>query len=222
MNILNRRVRVRPERLSAAFALGVVGLAVFGLAVHTTAGQVVDQALMARASTSSASGFSAIFVGAIVPFTLVGGVLVALLVVMGEQPLRLAGRVALVTFGPIVTAWWLKRALNRPSLDGLVMHNSFPSGTLTAVAAVACTAVLATPRRWRPVAAVNAALVTTGTAVTVVVLRWHRPSDALGALLIVGCFTLIASAFTTTDAPVGGGDGLARLSDPRAERLVAR
>lgn len=220
MNILNRRVRVRPQRLSAAFALGVAGLLVFGLAVRTTGGQVVDQALMVRASASSASGFSAVFVGMIVPFLLVGGVLVVLLVMMEEQPVRLAARVAVVTCGPIVTAWWLKRSLDRPSLDGLVMHNSFPSGTLTAVAAVGCTAVLVTPRRWRPVVLVNTALLTMGTAVTVVVLRWHRPSDALGALLIVGCFTLIASAVTTTDASDSAPEPLSPLSDPRQERLT--
>lgn len=220
MNIFNRRVRVRPQRLSAAFALGVAALLVFGLAVRTTGGQVADQALMVRASTSSAFGFSAVFVGMIVPFLLVGGVLVVLLVMMEEQPVRLAARVAVVTGGPIVTAWWLKRSLDRPSLDGLVMHNSFPSGTLTVVAAVGCTAVLVTPRRWRPVVLVNTALLTMGTAVTVVVLRWHRPSDALGALLIVGCFTLIASAVTTTDASDSVPEPLGPLADPRQERLT--
>ena len=45
------------------------------------------------------------------------------------------------------------------------------------------------------VVAVNGALITIGTAISVVVLQWHRPSDVIGALLLVGCYTLAVSAF---------------------------
>ncbi len=100
-----------------------------------------------------------------------------------------------MTLGPITTAWVLKQSLDRPDLNGLVMHNSFPSGTLTAIAALVCAIVIVTPSRWRAVVAVNGALITIGTAISVVVLQWHRPSDVIGALLLVGCYTLAVSAF---------------------------
>ncbi len=66
---------------------------------------------------------------------------------------------------------------------------------MTAIAALVCAIVIVTPSRWRAVVAVNGALITIGTAISVVVLQWHRPSDVIGALLLVGCYTLAVSAF---------------------------
>jgi membrane-associated phospholipid phosphatase len=174
----------------------ILGVIEFEVAVNTTGGQIVDQQLMVGAATSGElRAFSTEFIGLVTPILLVGGVLMVLMITLRNNPIALALRVAVVTLGPITTAWVLKQSLDRPNLNGLVMHNSFPSGTLTAIAALVCAIVLATPARWRVLVAVNGALITIGTAISVVVLQWHRPSDVLGALLLVGCYTLAVSAF---------------------------
>lgn len=209
--------RVKPARLCAALALLILGVIEFEVAVNTAGGQIVDQQLMVGAATSDVLGvFCTEFIGLVTPILIVGGVLVVLMITLRNNPIALALRVVVVTLGPVTTAWVLKQSLDRPDLDGLVMHNSFPSGTLTAITALACAMAVVTPARWRTVVAVNGALITIGTAISVVVLQWHRPSDVLGALLLVGCYTLAVSAFplntTTARHAVLANSGNERLS----------
>jgi membrane-associated phospholipid phosphatase len=69
---------------------------------------------------------------------------------------------------------------------------SYPSGTVTAVAALAAGAVLVAPRIARAVAAVLAAALVVGICAAVVVLRWHYPTDALGGACVgVGAVFLL-------------------------------
>lgn len=214
--IHNSRVHIEPGPLIGAATLLAGALALYALAVRTRPGQIVDQALMVRASYSSARVFASDFAALTSPYLMAGGPLLALLVVFGGRPMTLGARVVFMTLGPIATSWVLKRTLDRPPMVEQSTHNSFPSGTLTAVAAIACAIVVVVPRRWRPVAITCGALMTLGTAVMVVALRWHRPSDALAALLIVGAFALLGAALTTDRRQ----DGHAQLADPRGERLV--
>ncbi|PTR44533.1 PAP2 superfamily protein [Rhodococcus sp. OK611] len=209
--------RIKPARLVAALALLILGVIGFGLAVNTGGGQIVDQQLMvdAAAFSEDLGVFSAEFVGLVTPILIVGGVLVVLMITLRNNPIALTLRVVVVTLGPITTAWVLKQSLDRPDLNGLVMHNSFPSGTLTAITALACAIVLVTPNRWRAVVAINGALLTIGTAISVVVRQWHRPSDVIGALLLVGCYTLAVSAFPLNTAAARHSI----LADPGNERL---
>jgi len=61
---------------------------------------------------------------------------------------------------------------------------SYPSGTVTAVAALAAGILLVAPRLAKPaVAALGGALVA-AVCVAVVVLRWHYPTDALGGVCV--------------------------------------
>jgi len=61
---------------------------------------------------------------------------------------------------------------------------SYPSGTVTAVAALATGVLLVAPRLAKPaVAALGGALVA-AVCVAVVVLRWHYPTDALGGVCV--------------------------------------
>ncbi|MGF0309669.1 MULTISPECIES: hypothetical protein [Nocardiaceae] len=202
--------RVEPRRLVAALALLNLGVLVYYLGVLTTAGQTVDQELMVSAETLSGDlvDVCAEFVDLVAPVSAAGAVLVAFLIMFSGNRIALTLRVGIMTLGPIATAWILKYSLDRPNLDGLVQHNSFPSGTLTCVTAVVCAVYFATACPWRIVVAINGTLLVLGTAVSVVVLKWHRPSDALGALLLVGCYALAVSAF-----PI-------RISDPRHSTLA--
>lgn len=69
---------------------------------------------------------------------------------------------------------------------------SYPSGTVTAVAALATGAFLVAPRMTRPAVAVLGAVIVAAVCVAVVVLRWHYPTDALGGAC-VGVGAVLAS-----------------------------
>lgn len=69
--------------------------------------------------------------------------------------------------------------------------NSYPSGTVTAVAALAALAVLVVPGWWRLGAAIVAAAAVVATSAAVVALRWHFPTDTLGGAC-VGVGTVLA------------------------------
>ncbi|WP_424807799.1 phosphatase PAP2 family protein [Rhodococcus sp. 27YEA15] len=89
--------------------------------------------------------------------------------------------------------------LDRPAFGGVLVHNSFPSGTATAVAALATALWLAAPGRWRTAVAMFGSLIVIGTSIPVIALKWHRPSEVIGALTLVACFALAASAFSPSD-----------------------
>lgn len=79
---------------------------------------------------------------------------------------------------------------------------SFPSGTVTAVAAMATVLVLATPDRWRSVAGTIGGTVTLLTGTAVVALGWHFPTDAfagvqlgVGVVLLTDCATRWSSSW---------------------------
>jgi membrane-associated phospholipid phosphatase len=61
---------------------------------------------------------------------------------------------------------------------------SYPSGTVTAVSALAAGALLVAPRMAKPALAVLAGAVVAAVCVAVVVLRWHYPTDALGGVCV--------------------------------------
>ncbi len=69
---------------------------------------------------------------------------------------------------------------------------SYPSGTVTAVAALATALTLVTPGKTRVPVALLSLLAVIGTSIAVVVLRWHYPTDALGGVAVgVGSVLLV-------------------------------
>jgi membrane-associated phospholipid phosphatase len=61
---------------------------------------------------------------------------------------------------------------------------SYPSGTVTAVAALAAVAFLVVPWFAKPLVAVAGGVVVVAVCAAVVVLRWHYPTDALGGVCV--------------------------------------
>jgi len=61
---------------------------------------------------------------------------------------------------------------------------SYPSGTVTAVAALAAAAFVIVPRYARPIVAVVGGVVVAAACAAVVVLRWHYPTDAFGGVCV--------------------------------------
>jgi len=111
---------------------------------------------------------------------------------------------AVAPLGAVLIVDQVAKPLIGRQIDGVV--GSYPSGTVTAVSALAAAAVLVSPRVFRAVTAVLAAALVVGICAAVVVLRWHYPTDALGG----ACVGIGAVLFL---------DGLAHLPWVMGEQL---
>ena len=81
--------------------------------------------------------------------------------------------------------------LDRPALVS-IGDNTFPSGHMTAFAAVTFAMLLVVPARIRTGVAVVGVLVLSVVGTLLLRLGWHRPSDVLGAILLVTCVSALA------------------------------
>jgi membrane-associated phospholipid phosphatase len=102
-----------------------------------------------------------------------------------RRRIDLAVGAAVLVLGANLTTQLLKTRLARPDLDGFPAPNSFPSGHTSAAAAVAFALVLVFPAAIRGMVALAGAAYVAVIAVATVWAEWHRPSDAVAALLIV-------------------------------------
>jgi hypothetical protein len=88
-----------------------------------------------------------------------------------------------------VTTELLKKViLTRPDLgivDPLGLRPSYPSGHTTVAFSIAIAALLVTPSRYRSLVGVLGALYAIGVGVGVVATANHRPSDPIGAVMVV-------------------------------------
>jgi membrane-associated phospholipid phosphatase len=122
------------------------------------------------------------------PLVLVLGTVLATLLAVRRDRLRALACLS----GPPVAAVLVELAL-KPLVgrhfEGVL---SYPSGNVTNVAAVSTALVLATPGRWRAAVVLLGTATTGAMAVAVIGLRWHFPTDALGAAVFgVGVVLLI-------------------------------
>ena len=195
---------VRRERRLFALALACVALfaVLYGIAVRTTFGQRIDNAALAgrttRASVLRATDhlLNTISISSLV---LVGGIILLIALFRGRPYLAFAA--AVVIGGANITTQLLKHdILGRPSLDsngptiGPLAGPTLPSGHTTVAMSLALGLVLVVPARARLAAAIGgfgyAALVGVG----VVTAGWHRPSDVVGAYLVVTAWAAVAAA----------------------------
>ncbi|HEX4217855.1 MAG TPA: phosphatase PAP2 family protein [Acidimicrobiales bacterium] len=98
---------------------------------------------------------------------------------------------------------------------------SYPSGTVTAVAALATGAVLVAPRVLKAATTVLAAALVVGIGAAVVVLRWHYPTDALGGACVGIGAVLFLDALAHLPWVIGersGSVGKARFREQRSAR----
>ncbi|MDG4826870.1 phosphatase PAP2 family protein [Asanoa sp. WMMD1127] len=109
-----------------------------------------------------------------------------------------AGAVLLIA-GASVTTQVLKRLIERPQLgvdvERAAAGNSLPSGHTTIAAAVAVALLLVLPARIRGAGAMLGAAAAAIVGVATLSAGWHRPSDVVAALLVVGVWANIASLF---------------------------
>lgn len=160
-----------------------------------------------------AAGFASLTV----PLIIVGCVTATAIALTRSRPLVVLFRSGLVVAISMTAAIVVKDAVPRPVLtDVVILNNSFPSGTVTAVAGAVAALVLATPRDMRVLTTAPGVVAVAATSYMVVALRWHRPSDVIGALFLVGGVTLVVTAFTVR-APVN-----TVIADASRERLIDR
>ncbi|MBR7832727.1 phosphatase PAP2 family protein [Actinospica durhamensis] len=185
---------------ASAVLLGVVYL----VAVRSGVGQRFENAVWVG-SGQTAMQRPAQAVGAL---DLIGtwSVIAAVLVVVGigllrrQVALALAG--AAVVGASMATTEFLKSTLIRPNLvPGWTdsAGNSFPSGHTTVAMSVMFALILVAPYRFRGLIAFCTAATATEIGALTIVARWHRPSDTLGADLVVlfyaGLAVLVLAAF---------------------------
>jgi len=127
-------------------------------------------------------------VGDPLPYVLLVIGLALVLLAMARGHGRVALTIAALLCVTTVGAEALKLALNQGSLHA----RSFPSGHATAAFTLAICAVLATPRRFRPVAVGLGALFAVGVSYVVIALGWHSPSDVLAGFLLAATLTGVA------------------------------
>lgn len=171
--------------------------AVYYLAIRTVPGQLVDSTAMTGADVEHPR------ITEIMRRTLNGTTLVSLVAIciaaaaigFVRRRADLAVAAAVLVLGANVTSQVLKAGLPRPDLDGSGMANSFPSGHTTAAASVAFALILVLPFAIRGTVALIGAAYVTVIAVATVWAEWHRPSDTIGALLVVLAWGALASTF---------------------------
>lgn len=110
---------------------------------------------------------------------------------------RLAVAVATVLLGANATTEVLKsRFLPRPPLlaGGALPQPTYPSGHATVAMSIAVGLVLVVPSRWRVLAAVLGLGYACAIGTAVLTAGWHRPSDSMGAYLVVVGWAAAVSA----------------------------
>ncbi|WP_420850489.1 phosphatase PAP2 family protein [Planosporangium mesophilum] len=116
-----------------------------------------------------------------------------------RRRVALAVGAILLVGGANVTTQLLKQIIYRPELgvdmERAAAGNSLPSGHTTIAASVAVALILVLPARLRGVGGVLGALFAAVAGVATLSAGWHRPSDAIAALLIVGAWACAAGVF---------------------------
>jgi membrane-associated phospholipid phosphatase len=126
-----------------------------------------------------------------------------------RRRIAVAFGVILLIVGANVTTQVLKQVIDRPELgvdlQRAAAGNSLPSGHTTIAASVAVAVMLVLPARLRGVGGVLGALFTAVAGVATLSAGWHRPSDAVAALLVVGAWACAAGLFIVVAQRRHGG-----------------
>ncbi len=184
----------------AACALALVGLML--LVYYDAGAQRLDATALYGFSTLEhgllhvpAWGFA--LLGGFVPLALALVPLYYLAGLWGRRREALAAIV--VVLAANVTTQLLKVALSHPRLQPILAGDqvnaaSFPSGHATSAMSMAVAALLVVPPRLRTATAIAGAALVFGVCFSILVLRWHFPSDVLGGILVATGYGFAAVA----------------------------
>jgi membrane-associated phospholipid phosphatase len=188
----------RALRFGAACVTALI--AVYLLAVWTAPGQRFEDGVLRAADRVAGSSEEVRALDTLASVS-VPAVLLATVAVVGIGFARRRPFLGLVAAGAmaaaIVTTEVIQRIGHRPILldSGYRREDqSFPSGHTTVAMAVMCGLVLVIPYRFRGLAVLGAVLYAASVGVATVTASWHRPSDTIGAGLIVVAYACVAVA----------------------------
>ncbi|GAA2343325.1 hypothetical protein GCM10010170_028070 [Dactylosporangium salmoneum] len=154
-------------------------------------GNSIGRVRVASLVHTTLNGISAVSLGAA---TIVIG-----FIALARRRVALAAGAMLLIAGSNVTTQVLKTLIYRPELgvdlERAAAGNSLPSGHTTVAASVAAALVLVVPAKARGAAALLGALFASLAGVATLSAGWHRPSDAVAALLVVGAWAAAAGLF---------------------------
>jgi membrane-associated phospholipid phosphatase len=198
-------MRHRPSRALLA-ALGcLLGLVLTGLvAFHWPLARAHDAAslagFVALSSHPRLHGLANVVAHSVdpTPYGLAGLVLVA--IALARRRWLLAGVVPVTMFCSVATAELLKPIVAHVRHDDWlgardqIGSASWPSGHATAAMTLGLCAVIVVPVVARPVIAVLGCALAVGVSYSILLLRWHFPSDVLGGYLVAGMWISLALA----------------------------
>jgi membrane-associated phospholipid phosphatase len=175
-------------------------IAVYALAVHTPTGQLFEDDVLRAADAIAGSAEQTDALNTLdvisVP-TVVAAILIIFLIGAVRRRFLLAALAVAAIAAAMVTAELIQRYGSRPILlsHGYRREDmSFPSGHTTTAVALMCGLALVVPYRVRGLAVAVSSLFAAGVGVATVTASWHRPSDTIGADLIVVGFACAAVA----------------------------
>lgn len=193
-------------------------------AVGTARGQRLDQLIVTAAREDTSPLVRVVFpvLNTVTVPVVVVALAVATIVALIQRRTSMALHLVVLVAGAIATTEILKHVVvTRSALaaDIDLTPNSFPSGHTTTAGAVAVAVTLASPRQVRSVIALVGAAWTALAGIGTVAGGWHRPSDVLGALLVVGAWTFLVLAVDAAMATVRAfPQGSDHLEDSEAAR----
>lgn len=197
-------VGVRAVALLTAVAAMVGALFTWQLFVNTRFGQTFDNAAFQASYRVKEDLW--MLAEPVLDVVSVLFIAVAIVIVMIIALLRkkwmLALQVAVLIAGANITTQVLKKViLDRPDFDVVWgPYNTLPSGHTTVAASVSAALLLVVPRGWRPLTALAGVTYTAATGLSTMVGQWHRPSDVIAAVLVVGAWTAFVCVFSHTNA----------------------
>ncbi len=169
----------------------VLLVALYIVAVHTHWGQTIDDAALdGRTHRQSVLNATSRLLDTISIASLALGTITLMLIALVRRRPHLALTAGVIIGGSCLSTELLKKyLLDRPDLvgrpDTLGMTNSFPSGHSTVAMSLAVALVIVVAEQARPIAALIGLTYATLVGAGTVTLGWHRPSDVLGAYLVV-------------------------------------
>jgi membrane-associated phospholipid phosphatase len=192
-------VRHFRSRCLTLFLGSVIGfIATYFVAVRTVRGQLLDvtaldgHAVQPRTVVSGATTL----LGSISMASLVFGLgFIVTISFLRRRYFRGCVAAMIVICSVLSTELLKRRLLPRPTLVKLSPENTplntLPSGHTTIAISIVVALMFVLPRRGRAFAAFFGAPYATGIGIATIVTHWHRPSDVLAAIAIVGAWTSI-------------------------------
>jgi membrane-associated phospholipid phosphatase len=180
--------------------------------VGTARGQLLDSAALAGnvIGQRHVEGLVETVLGALTVASLAAATVAIGFVALARGRVVLAGAAVLLVAGANLTTQLLKSLVHRPELgvdlERAVAGNSLPSGHTTVAASVAVALVLVLPPRLRGLAGLVGAGYAALAGVATVSAGWHRPSDVVASLLVVGAWTAVAGVLVGLLDRGGGPD----------------